>query len=600
MNRAWTTALIALFLGAIFQQGAFWQHVFAPEDRVMAPIQSSRSPLGDEYYYNILSKKAPLRLENLWSSDQDPESFFSKNSGLEYVYSGALLVAGLLDQVAQTVPITWPFKTLLSFILQASMLMAAVMTVYMTFRRNNRLPWIELLLFSFVWCYFMSGFMYAAYVGNISTFFTAQAISYFPDILRLVNPQMGWAHAFFYTALLTTWHENPSRIKYIALIFTSLLSGVFSIPMTFMFIMGLGLFGFTTLIKEKKLDFPLLGIVIALLASFFYTYHQIQLSYLTEKGQNLMTGNFIGFKFKPHYFLLLVFLPLIRKQVPERAKSPLTWLYVAALLVGCINACFELGSRLWLRGTSAFAWLLIAYSLTEWVRVKCQGPWGRLVAKPFVPPVMALAVALMAFVALDVKFNHWSGYVEREKAEVIEWLRDNTTPKDIVLSADLEDAYFIPLYTKAQPYVQLFDYGVLTPTEAIIQYFQALDLVGLKDSYVSRITSYSRPRYTNDGISIVKKLDQRMPYDDYQTFAFYGVILYYPYTTSMRNIFASEENTKAFNEKMTLIAKNVKARDIQKIDYLILKKDTGMTAPTGYTLQFENALYQVMKPPSQS
>lgn len=566
----------------------------------MTPIQSSRSPLGDEYYYNILSKKAPLRLETLWSSDRDPESFFSKNSGLEYVYSGALLVAGLLDHAAQAIPVTWPFKALLSFILQTSILMAAVMTVYMTFRRNDRFPWIELLFFSFIWCYFMSGFMYAAYVGNLSTFFTTQAISYFPDILRLVNPQMGWAHAFFYTALLTAWYNKPTKTKYSALVFMSLLFGVFSIPMTSMFIIGLGFFGLITLIKDKKLDLPLLGICIALLASFFYTHHQVQQLYLTEKGQDLMTGNFVGLKLKPHYFLLLVFLPLIRKQVPERAKSPLTWLYMAALLIGCINECFELGSRLWLRGTSAFAWLLIAYSLTEWVRMKYQGPWDRLVAKPFVSPVIALAVAIAAFVALDVKFNHWSGYVEREKAEVIEWLRDNTTREDIVLSADLEDAYFIPLYTKAQPYVQLFDYGVLTPAEAIIHYFQALDLIGLKDSYVSRITSYSRPEYTNDGISIVKKLDQRMPYDKYQTFAFYGVILYYPYTSSMRNIFSSEEKTKAFNEKMVSMARNSKARDIEKFDYLILKKDTGMTAPTGYTLQFENALYQVMKPPSQS
>lgn len=600
MKRIWTTALVALFLGFIFQQGAFWQHIYAPQDRLMAPIQSSRTPLGDEYYYNILSKKAPLHLKKLWSSNQDPETFFHKNSGLEYAYGGALFVAGLLDHAAQAIPVTWPFKTFLSFVLQASILMASLMVVYSTFRKTNQLPWIELLLFSFFWCYFMSGFMYAAYVGNISTFYQTDAISYFPDILRLVNPQMGWAYTFFYTALLTSWYGEFKKGKYILLVLMSLLFGIFSIPLTAMFIIGFGLFGLVTLVKNKKLDWPLFGMVAALLASFFYTHHQIQLFYLTEKGQELMTGSFVGFRLKPHYFLLLVFLPLIRKKLPERTQSPFTWLYVAALSIGFINECFELGSRLWLRGTSAFAWLLIAYSFTEWMRATCQGPWERLVAKRFIPPIMALALAVAAFVALDVKFNYWSGYIEREKGEVIDWLREHATAKDVIVSADLEDTYFIPLYTKAQPYVQLFDYGVLPPKEVILHYFRALDLVGLKDSYVSNIMAYSESQYTNDGISIFKKLDRRMPYDNYQTFTFYGVILYYPYTASTRNIFVSDEKTKEFNKKMLSMAQDAKAHDIGKIDYLILKKDTGMKAPAGYQIQFENALYQVMSASSTS
>jgi hypothetical protein len=600
MRRALTIALISLLLGAVLQQAAFWQHLFAPSDRVMAPIQSSRNPLGDEYYYYVLSKKAAMRLEGLWSSVQYPESFFAKNSGLEYVYSGGLFVAGLLELAAQAVPVTWPFKALLSLVLQTSFLLAAVMTAYMAFHRNDRLPWIELLLFCFAWCYFMSGFMYATYVNDFSIFFTTRAISYFPDILRLVNPQMGWAYMLFYTSLLTSWYREPTKLKYTLLILTSLFCGVFSIPVVAMLLIGLGMFGLATLIAEKKLDFPLLGIVVALLASFAYTYHQIQLSYLTEKGRDLMTGSFVGLNLKPHYFLLLVFLPLIRKQVPEHARSPLSWLYVAALLIGVINHCFELGSRLWLRGTSAFAWMLIAYSLADWVRMKCQRPWDRLVARPLVPPIIALALALGTYAALDVKLNRWTGYIEREKAEVIEWLRDNTTQKDVVLSADLEDAYFIPLYTKAQPYVQLYDYGVLTPNEAVERYFRALDLVGLKENYTSRIISYSKSEYSNDGIDILKNLDRRMPYDNYQIFAFFGVILYYPYAASTRDIFASEDKTKAFNEKIISTAKNATARDVKKVNFIVINKNTDMKEPPGYQIMFENSGYQIMSKPLAS
>jgi hypothetical protein len=598
MKRTALISLIALFLGVVFHQDFLWQHFFAPPGKVMAPLQSSRTYLGDDYYYYILTKKAPLRLQaalTLASEEsRERQPFFYGNSGLENSYRGALVLAGFIDLIAQLIPVDWNLKVAISLILQLGFLMAGLLSAYAVLRNTSRIPWIELALFGFLWAFLSRGAIYSMYAAHPMALLTLPAINYYPDFLRLVNPQIGWAYGLFYIALLTSWFQRPVPGKYAGLVVLALFMGSISISLLLSLLLGLGMYGFVYLIRRRKLHFPLLGIGVALLASFAYTQHQMDLFYLTEKGQNIQTGKFIGLHLKFSYFLLLLFLPLIRSYLPARSRGPLSWIYFASLFIGFIAGCFELGDRLFVRGGGAFVWFLLLFGIVEWCRTVFYSSWSACNSKRHVSIPICLALIVWAGFALNTSIGGWYNYIEKDKADAITWLRTHANRDDVIASADLEDAYLIPLYTHSQPYVQLGDYGIYSEQETLRHYFEMLGLMGVKSRYLANITAYTEQEHIDVINQIRARPAKRIPYDLYQTYTFYGAVIYYPYTISTRNIYASSEANAAFDHKLTAIAAATESKNTKRIDYIIFKKNAGMTIPSGYHPRFSNPSYQIL------
>jgi|GEM_PF-7012602 len=594
MKRILVAFVVALTLGCIFHQDMLLQHFIAPADAVAAPMQSSRTKFGDHYYYYILAKKAVLKLNPFVDETiKQEESFFYQNSGQESVYSGALLTAGLFDYIAQLVPVDWTTKTLLAFILQTSFLFFSALMVYIVLRGSKSVRWIELLIFGFFLAYCSRGVIYGVYSGSLSYPFTESPF-YYPDFLRLVNPQITWAFALLYLTLLVLFFKKSDIRIYSALIILSLCFGNFSIPLTVTMMLGLGLYGIATLVKDKKIDYHMLGIGLALICSFLYVRYQMNLFYQTEKGQNLQTGSLISWKIKIHYFYLLIFLPLIRKFLPSEAKSPLTWLYISSIILGSICDSFALGSRIWLRGSAIFVHVLLIYSLVELLRTILLNQWERLCSYKVVPFAILSSITAVVYISLAPNFIGWYGYIEKDKAEVIEWLRTNTGRTDVVASPNLEDAYYIPQYTNSQPYVQLFDFSPLSFQELMSRYFQTLDIFGIQDRYLERILAAEKKQLSIMDAQIENRPSQRVNYEDYQIYSFYTAVMYYPYNKSIENIFLTPQRNEEFHSKIVEIAAISKTNKAGKIDFIIYEKNAGMNKPQGYVTRFENAQYEIL------
>ncbi|MGZ3774643.1 MAG: hypothetical protein ACXVCN_13045 [Bdellovibrio sp.] len=593
MKRIIVAFVVALCLGCIFQQDMLLKNFIAPDNRVAAPMQSSRTALGDHYYYYILSKKSILQLNPfIDSTTKQEQPFFYQNSGQENIYSGGLIVAGLIDYAAKLLSDKWNTQVLLAFVLQAAFLFFAVLFVYIELRSKEPVHWVELLLFGFLVAFFCRGVIYGIYFGDLSYPFTESPF-YYSDFFRLVNPQMSWAFILFYLALLIAYFKKPEIKFYTAVIVLSCLAGFFSIPLTVTVILGLGLYGLVILIKERKLNYPLLGVGFALLCSFLLVRYQMNLFYLTEKGQNLQTGYFLGLHVKAYYFYLLLLIPILRKFLAPEVKSPLTCLYVAALVFGSICDSFYLGSRIWLRGSGIFVHVFFIFALFEFGRTLLLAHWQKIRSYRIVPVVILLTLTAVVYYSLKPQFSGWYGYVEKDKSDVIEWFRSHAGRADVIGSPDFEDAYYIPQYTNSQPYIQLFDYSALPFRELINRYFQVLDMFGLQGKYLKEILLFNKNKFPNIVEQIEKKAE-RVDYQDYQTYSFYASIIYFPYNKALENIFANPAKNNQFHSEITEIAANEKASQAGKIDYLIYKKNSGMIKPLGYLTRFENAGYEIL------
>ena len=591
--RSWLLLLAAaMLLGAMFHQDSVLKILLAPEGKVAAPLQSSRTQLGDHYYYFITMKGARAQFLPWLDAGRD-DDFYRQASGLERVYSGALLLAGGIDALAQGLTPGWNTGLLVSLVVQLAALFAALLALYLVLRGERDIAWSELLLFAFAFAFFSRGVIYGIYSANFSYPFWAPAF-YHPDYLRLVNPQMSWTFAFCYLALLVSFYRSASSAVYLALLLLSLLAGVFSVAVCATLVLGLGFYGLYVLIVQRRIDWHLLGIGIALGLSFLYVRYQLHLFHLTDKGAALRTGEFLGLSLRYRFFVPLVVLPLVLIVLPKSARALLGSLYCAALVLGAIGDSFELGGRIWLRGAGVVVHLLLVYALFEGLRQVFVDPWARIRGSPITSIVIVAALTLVVYHGLGTRFDGWYGFVDEDKAEVIGWLHENTGRGDLVLSPDLEDAYLVPLYTQAEPYVQLFDYSALGYEQLVLRYLRVMDLVAQKETSVEMLSAYDQSQRQARIGSVRARGPQRFDYRAYQANAFYDAVLYYPYNRAVGDLFESDSTRRAFARELAGLAEKADAADIARPNYLVMPKKHVDYRPEGYKIRLENNLYQIL------
>jgi hypothetical protein len=375
-----------------------------------------------------------------------------------------------------------------------------------------------------------------------------------------------------------------------------LIYSTFSIALTFTIGLGLGLYGVAKLLSNKAVDYRLLGVVIALLLSFVFAYYQIDLFHQTDKGNALKSGSFIGFYFKENYLYFLPFLLLIRKYVSDSVRAPISWIFISAIILGCIGDSFYLGSRLWLRGSSVIVHFLVIFSLIELFRAWLSSVSRRYIVNKNLWLLLPIIASYCIYNTQKTNFNSWDGYIEKEKVEVIDWFLDNAGREDVILSPDLEDAYFIPLYTNSQPYVQLFDYSVLNNSERLIHYFQALELFGIKELYLQEIIKFEFPQISVISDKISAKPELKINYLDYQIWAFFKAVIYYPHNNSVNKIFSTEDLNSQFDTELSNIARSEEINNMTKVDFIIYNKQQNMKKPIGFITAFENKNYEILMP----
>jgi hypothetical protein len=579
--------LIALFLASIFHQDLIWTAIYSNEEKTSVPLQANNTKLGDHHYYYISSKKVYSNFKQF---------IFDKPKGPEKIYIGALFFSGFIDRIAKLIPINWRHQVSISLIMQLACLFFSLIILYSSLRNKKSINFIELILFASAWAYLCRPVIYAIFTNNIDALFKIQAISFYPDIFRIVNPQMGWAYSLAYIALLTTYIKSKTNNIYITLIIASIFLSSFSIPIAATIFIGLSIYIFIQLISEKKIELKTMGICLAILISLIITRYHLQLFSLTEKGMNIHTGSFVKVTINSHYLWLLLFIPIFSAYISAELKKPIICIYIAALLIGMICQSFYLGSRLWIRGSGVIIWFFILYGLFEFIRHIINSCGRKITSNYGLSLLICIIITFLIYRSLNVNTNNWFGYINSNKAGVIEWLNKNGGAGEVVVSADLEDAYLIPIYTNLTPYVQLYDYSHIKKSELIKRYFQVLDLYQLKDYYTDRIVSLEK----KDLGDIVKKLKKRPSRErksvEYQVYTFYSMILYYPYDTSVKSIFLSQQQNSQFDNYIRKASENSYSEKIKDINFLIYNKKTQKIKANNMKTVYENKTYKILTP----
>jgi len=591
--------LCALLLSVIFHQDLMLKYFQAPEGKVMAPLQSTRTQLGDNYFYYILSKKSLQRL-NPFATEKQKEDrpFFHDLSGPEPVYASSLAIAGGMDAIAKSIPLPWNLQVTLSLILQLSLTFFALLMLYILLRGSYApIPWLSMLLFGFLFTFFCQGALRAAYYGIPTVFFTTKPMSYYPDIMRLVSPQIYWAFGLGYLAIMARYITKPHWLTYLFILLLSLLSANISMAMNLTLIAGFCLWGAYQLTFQRRIDWSLIVIGLVLSAAFLYNRHLMQLFYETEIGQEIGIGIFKGLKVKFHYLLGVIFIPFIRSQLPQNARlrDMLTCMYIGALLIGFACDSVNLGSRLWLRGAGVYVWFLLLFACFQW----CNSTFPDLITRSKKTMIGSIsgpfAIALACYLALPVNTNEWYGFIEAEKAQLIEWLNENTTHDDIVLSADLEDAYLLPIYTPVQPYVPLFDYGTYPIDPLLQRYFHALKISNQTHRFGALLSFVKQ-----DMIDVLRRhenrSEKRIDNGTYQEYAFFNGILYHPYTQSTHDIFDGLEQHMAFIARLRAAFEKAPETIDKEVDYVLINKNLNMRYDAPHEVMIDTGNYQILKP----
>ena len=595
MKKLATLFLTALLLSAMFHQDLLTKHILTPENRVTAPLQSSSVQLGDHYYYYILSKKSYERLlVNLNLRDDD--TFQSQNSGLENVFAGALLTAGSVDTIAKLLPLPWNIEVTISLVLQTSLLFSFLLLLYKSVNSHRLVPVFELFIFGFVWAIASYGVIRGIYIGRISYIFTSNPFPGYPDFLRTVNPQLGWAAGVLYLSVLYKYYSTDKASSYPLCIGMSLIISYFSVSIAATMLLGLGLFGLIRLWQTKKLDHQLLIIGLCLFFSFCSVYYLMSEFRATEKGLSLNTGSFNELSLRWHFLYLAAFLPLIYLLFDLKTKWLMISLFTSAFLVGFVCDSVELGSRIWLRGAGFITLsilLLTVFKLFLLLIKAIHLNTGN--QKRIAVALTSLGCVYLIYWLAPIDEKDWHYNMSQTKADVITWITNNTEPKSLIASEDLQDAYYLPIYTSATPFVQLYDYSTYDHETLLTNYLLVMKALGKEPTLIEQIGSFDLNKRREHLKYVLSSNDQPQDYVAYQTYAFYAGLLYYPYTSEFKQIFSTNEEKAQFVDEINTKMQQLDVAQLQQVNYLIKVKSEKRVSIEGFETVYSNRDFEILQ-----
>ena len=188
----------------------------------------------------------------------------------------------------------------------------------------------------------------------------------------------------------------------------------------------------------------------------------------------------------------------------------------------------------------------------------------------------------------------WHGYIERDKARVLSWLREHSSREEIVASADFEDSFLLPVYGNVQPYVELFDFSVVDYETRVERYFQVLDFNSEVEERLFGIKKYNVGSRNEMISAVARRSDERVDYDVYQAYAFFANLIYYPYSKKVNDIFSTTEKYNAFIKDLESIMLSATASESVGVDLWLVKKDAFIGRVPGFEVRYQIGRYMIL------
>jgi hypothetical protein len=465
----------------------------------------------------------------------------------------------------------------------------------------------SLLAISAFLLFIVDNFAYSFYFGFPHTHFAA-IYNVEPSVIRIINPTLFWALGLLTLSALLHAIRNASAMSMLGCAICALLLGTASIAVAGTLLAGLGLYLVIEWLTTRRLCRPALLCAVLLMIGVVSMMWVFRIYWASDMGKAFKHGQFVGLRVNVSFLWLL--LPIVWGRISPTGGASnrlLKAVLIASMLIGTFCDSFELGGRLWLRGSVIFAlvcsagwlWCLIAdYLFPVVARVLHRGQFSQAMRRTFSLALCIAAPACLLLALLVYRPWHpdtWRGYMERDKFEALTWLDSRVARGEVIASPDIDDSYVIPYYTKADVLVPLYSLAPISQDEGLRRYFHVLSLLANGNNYMSRLLSTEEKdirMYNRFSLGEVKA-----PYDynEYQKAAFYTFLIYYAYNKRFTGIFTKEKERQEFVALMRDLEKAGAERKYS-FAYLLMRNDEPLRHPDQFVAVFRNRSYTIFRP----
>lgn len=595
-RRVWTTLLLsALSIGLLLHVDALVRHFHTSHDKIGVLISGPRTEVGDNYVYFTLLRHAPERIASAEARPGDPDSGDYRNiNSISNSYAAALYASYGIYRIAAFLTPTSRDAILATSILHTALLalsFSIFMLVLLKERNWGRCP--PILVINFIGLVFIDAYGLSFYFGH--PYWANNLLTYSSNPTRLVNPNLFWAAGLASSTVIVRWFQDEKYGVYFGAVLLACLTGMFSISVGATLALALGLTTFFSMIANRSVPWRLLGITLASVTGVAWGYFQLRSYAVTSAGQELRHGEFLGLVVKWQFVLLLALIPIVWR-ILGKERVFIAALIVSAVIIGMFCNSFNLGSRLWIRGAVVYAW-----SVTVFVGLRMAHGWlsstKRVGWKWWWQLASIAPMAIFILHAQRPDVDAWKGFMERDKWELLDWIDKNLPVNSIVASEDIDDAYFLPVYTHAKPLYTMYGLTNRSRDEELRRYFYCMRLFGRDQQILSAVLNLKqedRQRYFSH---VMGEKPAAYPYRNNVADAiiFLNLVAYYSYGSGMSNAFADAVQHK----KLEIWLRN-RANEASKfnysIDFVIIKTaKLPLRRFLNWPLVYKSGQYSILK-----
>lgn len=599
-------AIAALVAALIMYSGLIVRLSVDDGVRTGVPLASSRTDASDNYVYFSLLKRGINSCRPQGGATTEP----LPGNPLACTYVGGLAFGNALWVISQWVSPSKRIAVSILLILNAAALAFAYLWALDAILRRH-FPFIFATTLAVAMLVALDNFGLSFQLKRLDLDFRS-VLSLEPGFARLVNPSLFWALGLATIALLFRQVQQGTPMGLTALLVLAVACGTAGLAVSACILAGCGLFVGLQLLRQRRIIWPVVITMVGLIVGLSFSYWKLHQFRSTDLGKALLHGQMLDVRL--NWTMLWLAIPIaIGKIVPEDPGRNLLikCLLVSAMIIGIVCDSFELGDRLWLRGSAAIAFVACAGWLlnigTAFVRLLPVVPsrlapdsrqrlWvGRLTSIP--------VLILLAFIGATVRapqLDKARGFIDRDKLDVLTWLDGKTTSESLIASTSIEDSFLIEFYTNGRPFVPLYGLTALPREQQLGRYFQLLNLVREGDEIFQRLISVRRSAL--DEYNERLKLGFGTPPDHatYESLAFYHMLLYYPFSRDISGIFELDRSTPNFLRWLTGIRASSET-EVGAFDYLILRSDEHLKqSNAALEAIFRNSSYVVLHSPRRA
>jgi hypothetical protein len=588
--------LCAVVVSVLLHSDAIIRHMHSSPEKVGVLLSGPRTDVGDNYYYFSMLKHAPERIFSGAVRQADPDGGDHRNvNAVTDSYAAALYAGHILYRVAAVLTTTSRGAVLLTSILHTAVLAFCFVALLATllggdFRQKRFL----LLMLVYVGMVFVDSFGNSAYFGRY--YWANNLLTYYSNPTRLVNPTLFWAAGLAAAAFIVRWIREERLRDCIAAVALAGLAGLFSISVGATLVLALGLSIVFEALRARRICWHLLGVMAATTAGLAWNYLQLRAYGATALGQDLRHGEFLGLVTKWHFLLLLGLIPLVWRMLgTERAF--VAALVVAVTIIGMFCESFHLGSRLWVRGAVIYAWAVTVFVAARFALGWFESRSGAIKGRAWWKVLAMTLLAVFVIQAQRPDADAWKGFIERDKWELFEWMDAHLPDSSVVASADIEDAFLLPIYTRAKPLYSMYGVTNRTRDDELRRYFFNMRLYGRDRQLLSAALSVKQ----EDILEYLKHVmgEVRSPYRGAAADAiiFLELVVYHSYVRGLSHVFTDPEQHQLL-ETLLRSRADESSRLNYATDYAIVQ--SGHSIPpsfAGWLTIYENSQYSVLKNP---